>query len=101
MRQAHSLRKESRMPRTTRGLRTINIRELIDALDDALADNGPEALVVFASDYGDIGHTQQVHPIDGVVEEAELEESAYSRSGWAIRRMEDGDEDTEDREDVD
>lgn len=78
------------MPRTSRALRTINVRELIEALEG----EDPEALVVFSSDYGDIGHTEQVHPIQGDVEEATLEETAYSASGWAIRR--EHDEETED-----
>lgn len=78
------------MPRTRRAVQTnarksigsINVRELIEALEW----EDPEALVVFASDYGDVGHTQQVHSIIGDIEEVKLEKSAYSRSGWAIRR---------------
>jgi len=82
------------MPRTRhsnarRSIGTITVRELLDALEA----EDPEALVVFASDYGDIGHTQQVHRVSGDVEEVTLEESAYSHSGWAIRREEDDDDD--------
>jgi hypothetical protein len=64
------------MPRTRRALRTttrrsigsINVRELIEALEW----EDPEALVVFSSDFGDIGHTEQVHSIGGDIEEVKL-----------------------------
>ena len=79
------------MPRTRRAIRSINVRELIDALEG----EDPEALVVFSSDYGDISHTQQVHPISGDMEEGTLEETAYSASGWAILSDEDDEDDTD------
>jgi hypothetical protein len=70
--------------------RTITKAELIEALEDLNDDDQ----IAFASDYGDITHTQQVHGIRGRIEEATLCESAYSDSGWAIR-----DEDDEEDED--
>ena len=71
-----------------RAIRSINVRELLEALEG----EDPEALVVFCADYGDIGHTQQVLPINGEIEEVQVEESAYSASGWAVRREEDDDD---------
>ncbi len=69
---------------TTKGwrgaLRTLTVRELIAVLEDEDQDMP----VVFACDYGDIGHTQQVFGFDGTVEEEPLHESAYSHSGWAV-----------------
>lgn len=68
---------------------TITKAELVEALEE-LNDND---LVAFASDYGDHGHTQQVHRIRGNVEEAVLMESAYSDSGWAVANEEEWDSD--------
>jgi hypothetical protein len=76
---------------TTETLRTITVRELIEDL----AEQDPEMLVAFTSDYGDIGHTPQVHAIKGVCQEETIEETAYSVSGWAVQE---GD-DPEDRDD--
>jgi hypothetical protein len=88
------------MPRTRRHTHvrfgSINISELMDALKDALDEHGPEALVVFSSDYGDIGHTEQAHPLSREVEEVTLEESAYSRSGFAVRRDFDDEDESDD-----
>jgi hypothetical protein len=78
-----------------RSIGSITVRELRQALFEV---EDQDAMVVFTSDYGDIGHTQQVHPISGDVEEVALEESAYSRSGWAIRSDEDYDEDRDEPE---
>jgi hypothetical protein len=61
--------------------RTITKAELIESLEDLNDDDA----IAFASDYGDIVHTMQVHRIQGVIDEAVLEESAYSDSGFAIR----------------
>jgi hypothetical protein len=72
------------MPR----FRSITVRELIESLQDEDQD----AVVVFASDYGDYHHTQQVHAIDGTCDEQLIEESAYSRSGWAVADDADDDE---------
>lgn len=63
-----------------RQLKSITVGELIAALQD----EDPEAEVCFASNYGDFGKTQQVLGIRGEIERAEIEESAYSESGWAI-----------------
>lgn len=71
-------------------LRSITVRQLISALQD----EDPDAVVVFASDYGDHGHTEQAHAIDGQIEPATLVESAYSHSGWAVP-----DEDSDEEED--
>ena len=79
------------------GLRTLTVGELIAALED----EDPEMPVVFACDYGDYHHTQQVLGIKGEMEEEPVHESAYSQSGWAIpshdeeRYDEDDDEDEE------
>jgi len=63
-------------------LKTITKRELIDLLED---DDAPDdALVIFATDYGDRGHTEQALGIRGEVEEVIVTESAYSNSGFAI-----------------
>jgi hypothetical protein len=59
---------------------TITVRDLMEALEG----QDPEALVIFASDYGDHCHTQQAFALDGDLEEVQLEESAYSDSGWAV-----------------
>lgn len=69
---------------------TITARELIEVLEGL----EPDALVAFASDYGDYCHTMQVHGIEGDVEEHLIEESAYSKSGWALNE-EDGSEEEE------
>jgi len=63
-----------------RPFRTKTKEELIEALSE-LPDG---ALVVFASDYGDHCHTQQVHALRGDVEEQTIRETAYSDSGWGI-----------------
>jgi hypothetical protein len=68
--------------------RTTTKAELIAALDD-LNDND---LVAFASNYGDITSTMQVHPISGNIDEHRLCESAYSDSGYAIADDDRGDD---------
>jgi hypothetical protein len=62
-------------------LRTLKVSQLIAMLED----EDPDALVVFACDYGDYHHTQQALAIEGCIQEEELEKSAYSQSGWAVR----------------
>jgi len=62
-------------------LRTITVRELIEALED----EDPDMPVMFTSNYGDYHNTPQVHALQGECEEAALEETAYSHSGWRIR----------------
>lgn len=70
-------------------LQTITKRELIEALEDVEDD----ARLVFSSDYGDRGHTQQAHGIKGEVEQVKVHESAYSNSGFAIAESDDEDDD--------
>lgn len=60
--------------------KSITVQELIDVLSDL----PPEAMIAFSSNYGDYHKTQQVHAIEGVAEEACIERSAYSDSGFAI-----------------
>lgn len=75
---------------------TMTVRELIEALED-FDDDTP---VLLTSDYGDHCHTEQALGIDEV-EQVEVEENAYSDSGFAVRdidyrgpdRDEDDDED--------
>jgi hypothetical protein len=69
--------------------KTITKAELIEALED-LNDSDQ---IAFATNYGDIGDTMQVHRIRGRIDEQELRESAYSDSGFALR---DSDEDWDD-----
>lgn len=77
-------------------LQTITKRQLLDLLDDVEDD----ARIVFSSDYGDRGHTEQAHEIKGEIEQVKVHESAYSASGFAIAENDD-DEDDDDREDGD
>jgi hypothetical protein len=65
-------------------------------LRDLLNDLDKDAIVVFASDYGDHIHTQQVHSISGDFKEEAIYESAYSDSGWAIQE----DDEVPDEEEV-
>lgn len=76
-----------------REFRTITAEELREALEGIPGD----ALVAFASDYGDRGNTQQIHRLRGRVTEETIEESGYSDSGFAIRDT-DEDDDEPDRE---
>lgn len=64
------------MPR----FRTITAK----VLREALADLDDDALVVFSSNYGDHGRTEQVHFLDGEIEERHVKESGYSESGFAL-----------------
>lgn len=81
-------------------LYSLTIREMIDALEVAAEVHGDDTQVLIASDYGDIGHTQQVSTItsdlDGDL--VTLEESGYSQSGWAVRQEEEEEESEEDAE---
>ncbi|HEX4131452.1 MAG TPA: hypothetical protein VHZ24_15540 [Pirellulales bacterium] len=67
--------------------RGMTVGQLIEALQDMPED----AVVVFASDYGDICHTEQaliVREIDEIDPATErLETSAYSHSGIAIESI--------------
>ncbi len=76
-------------------LRTLTVKELIEALED----EDPEMPVVFVTDYNDIGHTQQVHAIDGNVDEEPIHESGYSVSGFAVPNHERERDDEDEPED--
>ena len=70
-------------------MKTITVRDLIDLLEDYDDDDMP---VVFATNYGDRGNTQQAHAIRGDVEEVVLTKSAYSESGYAVSDTDNGDD---------
>jgi hypothetical protein len=72
-------------------MKSITVAELIRLLNTY--DENTQ--VIFASDYGDHCHTQQVHFIDGDLKEVAIGESAYSDSGFRVV-----DEDEEDEEDT-
>ena len=74
----------------------MTVRQLIKAL----ADEDPDAYVLFTCDYGDHCHTQQALPVK-VVEDMQpdterIEESAYSQSGLALAELDDEDDELED-----
>ena len=75
---------------------SMTVRDLIDELSQL----NPEAVVVFACDYGDICHTQQALPISSAEEldpdEHRIESSAYSQSGLAVERLEEDEDDVPD-----
>lgn len=70
---------------------TITVEELIEALQEM----DPKDRVVFASDYGDHMHTQQVHLIRGNIVDYPVRESAYSSSGLALYTGDPEDQDDE------
>lgn len=80
------------MPTSRTTPTSITVRDLTERL----LEEDPDAQVVFACDFGDIGHTQQVFFVHGDLDEQELEQSGYADSGWAIRT--DDDKDDEDDE---
>ena len=83
------------MNRNFRNFKTLTVSELIERLQDM----DPDARVVFTCDYGDYHHTAQALPIvDDVEQSGQIEESAYSHSGFALGE-DDGSED--DEEEVD
>lgn len=43
-----------------------------------------DTMVTFASDYGDLSHTQVVHELEGSYEERAIDQSAYGKSGYAL-----------------
>jgi hypothetical protein len=68
-------------------LTVAELRGLLEGEDD-------DAVVLFTCDYGDYLHTKQALPISGDIEEHQVEESAYSHSGWALADVEvDADDD--------
>jgi hypothetical protein len=68
----------------------------VQQLIEELQEHDPQAVVVFGCDYGDISHTEQALPVNQVEaidkEQGELiTETAYSRSGQAISKFNEGD----------
>ena len=67
----------------------MSVEELIEELQRMPS----KARVVFACDYGDRGNTQQAlqvtEVLNGKDEWLELKETAYSKSGMAVRETED------------
>jgi hypothetical protein len=66
-------------------INTITAGELIELLSD-LDEDTP---VAFACNYGDRCRTKQIIGIQGCVDEEPIYETAYSESGWAVRKYED------------
>ena len=64
-------------------MESIAAAELRDVVEDIIAQYGEDKLVVFASDYGDHSHTQQLHVLTGNTEEVLYRKTAYSVSGFA------------------
>jgi hypothetical protein len=73
---------------------TITLDELIAQLQEERETYGGDAQVLFASDYGDRGRTQQAHRIRGHVEQVAVAESGYSDSGYAVADEDDMDDRT-------
>lgn len=61
-------------------MKTITVRELRDLLDD-YDDDTP---VIFSSNYGDRGRTEQAHALSGDADLVTLRKSGYSESGYAV-----------------
>ena len=72
-----------------KNLKTITVAELMDLL----ADQDPDARVVFSTNYGDYHRTSQALPLRGDVEEVQVKETGYSNSGFAVVEVEDDDYD--------
>lgn len=71
-------------------MQTCTLDELIAALEEAREEHGGNVKVVFTSNYGDRGRTQQAHRLYARVEETQLVESAYSDSGYAVADSDEG-----------
>jgi len=57
----------------------------VEQLIEALQDQNPDSVVVFACDYGDHCHTKQALPVESVEKlYDQIKESGYSQSGLAI-----------------
>lgn len=74
---------------------TITVGELRDALVDLADEWGEDTPIAFSSDYGDHGHTQQLHRLRGEADLRPIEESGYSISGFAVREAHEDDEETD------
>lgn len=73
----------------------ITVADLIERLQEMPQD----AVILFASDYGDRGHTTQVVPVTEVNEMTDeqcITKTAYSDSGMAITDLSDGDAEADD-----
>jgi phosphopantothenoylcysteine synthetase/decarboxylase len=85
---------------TQHELHTLKTGMTVRDLIDELSTHDPEAIVVFACDYGDICHTQQALPVSSAAEldtdEERVVGSAYSHSGLAVEELESDDADDED-----
>jgi hypothetical protein len=67
----------------------LTVRQLIETLEG----EDPNAVVVFACDYGDRSHTQQAIPVESAEKlYSQIRESAYSQSGLAVCDEDDEDE---------
>ena len=67
----------------------LTVRQLIETLEG----EDPNAVVVFACDYGDLSHTQQAIPVESAEKLYDkIRESAYSQSGLAVCDGDDEDE---------
>ena len=75
---------------------SITAGELLEAVEEIIAQYGEGKLVVFASDYGDHSHTQQLHLLTGNTEEVPYRKTAYSVSGFASADVDDADVDDDD-----
>jgi hypothetical protein len=74
-----------------KSITVAELKELLEGQED-------DALVTFASDYGDHCHTQQVHRLRGEIDEVVIRETAYSDSRYAVNeRADEDDEDDETR----
>ena len=73
-------------------LNTITAEELLEVVQGIIDEHGKDMPILFTADYGDIGHTAQALPIEGVADPVTITESGYSNSRFEIIES-DGDED--------
>lgn len=73
---------------------TITLGDLIQILQEAQAEHGPDVPVVTSSDYGDHHHTQQAHMFEGSFTLTFLKKSAYSSSGFKVTEEDEEDEES-------
>ena len=69
-------------------MKTVTVAELIELLQE----QDPNARVIFSTNYGDYHRTMQALPICGEIEEAVIEKSAYSNSGFAVASTDEDDD---------
>ena len=81
-----------------RNFSSIKIGELIEQLQGAMEEYGPDVEVVCTADYGDHCHTEQALPLRGEVSERKVHESGYSNSGWALNDENADEDDDEENE---